>query len=59
MPQMKENGDIKNCNVSDNFGESREYLLYEMLAYYMQIFLLIIYLCMSEMKDKNIFHEMS
>ena len=54
---MKENGEIKNCKVSTNFGEAREYLMYEMLAYYMQMFLLIIYLCMSQMKDQNIFTE--
>lgn len=59
MPHMKEVGDLINCNVSDNFGEAREYLLYEMMAYYMQMFLLIIYLCMSEFKDKNILQEES
>lgn len=25
---------VKNCNVQDNFGYAREWLLYEIIAYY-------------------------
>lgn len=59
IPEMKDSKDIINCNVSDNFGEAREYLMYEMLAYYMQMFCLIIFLIGAEFKAKNIFDEES
>ena len=29
---------IKDCIISDHFGQAREWLMYEMIAYYMQLF---------------------
>ena len=52
MVQMKlEDGDemvgVKECNIEDNFGYAREWLMYEMLAYYIQISQLILFLVVS------------
>ena len=57
MKPMLLNQEIRGCKVSDNFGSAREWLMYEMLAYYMQTFYLIIVLIVSEFKDVNIYKE--
>lgn len=57
MPELLQDQDVRNCKVTDNFGSAREWLNYEALSYYMQIFQLIIIMFASEFKDKNIFKE--
>lgn len=57
MPELLEDEDVKNCNVTNNFGSAREWLTYEVMSYYMQVFQLIIILIQSEFRVKNIFHE--
>ena len=37
MPEMLQDENVRNCNVTDNFGSAREWLTYEALSYYMQL----------------------
>lgn len=39
---------IQNCRVKDDFGQAREWLMYEMIAYYMQVFQLMLFLFRAE-----------
>ena len=48
---------IKDCRIDDDFGEAREWLLYEMIAYYMQVFQLILFVFSSEFQNKNIYQS--
>ena len=47
---------IKDCIIDDHFGQAREWLLYEMIAYYMQLFQLILFVLSAEFLNKNIYH---
>ena len=48
---------IKHCKVDDNFGQAREWLMYEVIAYFMQLFQLILFVLSAEFKDKNIYEQ--
>ena len=60
---MKSDGEsmvgVKECLIEDNFGFAREWLMYEMLAYYIQMSQLILFLVLSETKNMNIYEEES
>jgi hypothetical protein len=46
--------EVRNCIVDENFGDGREWLVYESMAYFVQLFQLLIILVCSEFYDKNI-----
>ena len=46
---------VKNCQVGDDFGGAREWLIYESQAYFIQLIQLILMLMAAEFYGKNIY----